>query len=366
MSDDENQGCMKMKIIEYHDYKTLMGPCFVSFSVPLLVPGVVLTVVGSYGNESSFPTFGAWHIAGIAILSFAVLLLISGIVLKCCYRPVISADIEQHLSPTSSMITGSKNLGYENDIYSKSAKPNNKVSHRDSPNLHRVVSTHESKTTNVKKETNKTCSENAALERKVTTRSTAQQKEVAEASSRTAKKHKDSSTPLAPPPSYAELETKTKHKKRPEPIEIADSNFSFSVERTMHGQVKVTASIVAEAETVNTSGSRDLSSDGGTEKTKFLEKKRKKKKRRKRSSNLSQQSVPPDDDIDITSADTSARQVLPELRTRPVLIHEGAEHHHHDLHVHFQEPKEDSILDSTINNDITKPAVYDQEHEAFG
>ena len=255
-----------MKIVEYHDFKTLMGPCFISFSIPLLVPGVVLTVVGSYGNESSFPTFGAWHVAGISILSFAIMLLICGIVLKCCYRPVISADIEQHLSPTSSMVTGSKNLGYENDIYSsKTGKLNNKVSPHDSAGSHRMVSTHESKTTNTKRETNNRFPSNAISEGK--NKKESRTKEEAEVSSNIGKKN-DISSSVASPPSYSDLETKSKRKKRPKPIEIPESNFSSSVAKTMHGQVQVTANIVAEAETTHTSGSRDQSSDGGTEKTK--------------------------------------------------------------------------------------------------
>lgn len=147
MDAQSNKGCFGMRIIEYHDVKTLLGPCFISFSLPLLIPGVVLTVVGSYGNEHWFPAFGGWHITGIVILAFAILLLITGIVLKCCFRPIISAEIEQHLSPTPSMITGSKNLGHEDGllvISSTGSKLNNKVSHRDSSeSAHVLVSTHD-------------------------------------------------------------------------------------------------------------------------------------------------------------------------------------------------------------------------------
>ena len=140
------RGCNAMRIIEYHDFKTLLGPCFISFSLPLLVPGVVLTVVGSYGNDNWLPAFGGWHLAGIVILSIAVLLLISGIVLKCFYRPIISADIEQHLSPRHSMISGNKNLGYEDEddvlvISSTGSKLNNKVSPGHKNQV--AVSTHE-------------------------------------------------------------------------------------------------------------------------------------------------------------------------------------------------------------------------------
>lgn len=152
------RGCFGMRIIEYHDFRTLLGPCFISFSLPLLIPGVVLTVVGSYGNENWFPLFGGWHVTGFVILCIAIILLVSGIVLKCCFRPIISADIEQHLTPTHSMITGSKNLGYEDDevlvISSTGSKLNNKVS-PDDPGKGHVVSTHEKRDKNVKNKDSK-------------------------------------------------------------------------------------------------------------------------------------------------------------------------------------------------------------------
>lgn len=134
-----------MRVVEYHNYKTLLGPCFVSFSVPLLVPGVVLTVVGSIDDDTTFARFSGWHIAGIAILTFALVLLLVSIILKCCIKPVLSADIEKHLTPRSSRVTGHKNLGYENDtVYSGNSRSTNKVAHRDGGG-DRVVSTHEKK-----------------------------------------------------------------------------------------------------------------------------------------------------------------------------------------------------------------------------
>ena len=146
----EGGGCMHLKLIEYHDYRTLMGPCLISFSLPLLIPGVVLTVVGSYGNQQTFDRFGGWHIAGIVILSLALTMLILGIVLKCCFRPALSADIEKHLTPTSSTISGTQNLAYEKDsrIYSSNniLKGHGKVGHRDADTGNDViVSTHDTR-----------------------------------------------------------------------------------------------------------------------------------------------------------------------------------------------------------------------------
>ena len=70
--ESEEKGCCRVRIIEDHDYKTLMGPCLFIFSILLFIPGVVLMVVGSYGNEHTFPYFGGWHITGIVISTIAV------------------------------------------------------------------------------------------------------------------------------------------------------------------------------------------------------------------------------------------------------------------------------------------------------
>lgn len=166
MEEQSNRkGCFGMRIIEYHDFRTLLGPCCISFSLPLLVPGVTLTVVGSYGNDNWFPAFGGWHVTGIVILTLAVLLLISGIVLKCCFKPIISADIEEHLTPTPSMITGCKNLGYDDNeegtlvIGSTGSKLNNRVSPGGTTKAHTVVSTHEKRATKVSKGSKETTRE---------------------------------------------------------------------------------------------------------------------------------------------------------------------------------------------------------------
>ena len=137
-------------MIEYHDYKTLMGPCLISFSIPLLIPGVVLTIVGSYGNEHTFPSFGGWHITGIVILTLAVSLLLVGIVFKCFFRPYLSPDVAQHLTPRHSVVSGHLNLGFESErdaqkatkrVYKGSDQPD--LNTQINTQLHRVVSTHE-------------------------------------------------------------------------------------------------------------------------------------------------------------------------------------------------------------------------------
>lgn len=126
-----------------------MGPCLISFSIPLLIPGVVLTVVGSYGNEHTFPTFGGWHISGIVILIIAVSLLLLGIVFKCAYKPYLTPDVTQHLTPRQSIVSGHQNLGFESERDSETARRVYKGTDKHDLNtqinnqLHRVVSTHE-------------------------------------------------------------------------------------------------------------------------------------------------------------------------------------------------------------------------------
>ena len=151
MEEKEEQGCFRVRMIEFHDYRTLLGPCMISFSIPLLIPGVVLTVVGSYGNEHTFPTFGGWHITGIVILTFSTSLLLLGIVLKCIFRPFLSQEITQHLTPTHSVNSGHHNLGFEAEnikektkrVYKKSDKDKDNLNAQIERQLHRVVSTHE-------------------------------------------------------------------------------------------------------------------------------------------------------------------------------------------------------------------------------
>lgn len=90
------------------------------------------------------------------------------------------------------------------------------------------------------------------------------------------------------------------------------------------------------------------------------ERKRKKKKRRKRHNNLSQQSV---DETNSTTP-TSTRETLPDLRTRPVLIHDDTEHyHHHNLHVHFEgQSKQVTIEDDNIPESVPADDVSHDEH----
>lgn len=81
--------------------KTMMGPCLITFAIPLMVPGITLTLV-AFGNDNTFPKYGALHIIGILILGLSILFLMTGCILRFYWRPFITPDLEMHLSPRGS------------------------------------------------------------------------------------------------------------------------------------------------------------------------------------------------------------------------------------------------------------------------
>lgn len=81
--------------------KTMAGPCLITFAIPLMIPGVTLTLV-AFGNDNAFPKYGALHIIGILILGLAVIFLMTGCFLRFYWRPFITPDLEMHLSPRGS------------------------------------------------------------------------------------------------------------------------------------------------------------------------------------------------------------------------------------------------------------------------
>lgn len=81
--------------------KSLVGPCMVTFAIPLTIPGLTITLV-AFSDEKSFPVYGALHITGLIILIISVLLIISGCILKFIWKPIILPDIERQLSPRES------------------------------------------------------------------------------------------------------------------------------------------------------------------------------------------------------------------------------------------------------------------------
>lgn len=70
------------------DWFTCMGPCMMTFGLPLTIPGVTLTLV-PFGEHNGPEKFGALHILGFFILVVSILLLITGFLLCCIHRPKI-------------------------------------------------------------------------------------------------------------------------------------------------------------------------------------------------------------------------------------------------------------------------------------
>ncbi|XP_041362561.1 uncharacterized protein LOC121378456 [Gigantopelta aegis] len=77
--------------------KTAMGPCLVTFAIPLFIPGFTLTLV-AFQDETGFSKYSALHITGMFFLASATLLLVVGIAMKCACHYKVS-PFEKNPSP---------------------------------------------------------------------------------------------------------------------------------------------------------------------------------------------------------------------------------------------------------------------------
>ncbi|XP_046567911.1 uncharacterized protein LOC124276333 [Haliotis rubra] len=77
-----NRDQLSLKRLRNEEIKALLGPCMISFAIPLLIPGLTITLV-AFSDETGFSKYGALHIVGILILSAACVLLVAGCVIKC-------------------------------------------------------------------------------------------------------------------------------------------------------------------------------------------------------------------------------------------------------------------------------------------
>ncbi|KAK7111418.1 micronuclear linker histone polyprotein-like [Littorina saxatilis] len=59
-----------------------LGPCMITFAIPLMVPGLTLTLVG-FKDQAGIAKFGGLHVFGIFLLIVSGLLIVAGCVLKC-------------------------------------------------------------------------------------------------------------------------------------------------------------------------------------------------------------------------------------------------------------------------------------------
>jgi len=82
--------------------KGMLGPCMITFSIPLTIPGLTITLV-AFSEDTTFKVYGTLHIVGILFLAVAIILIILGCILRVLWKPFIGPDIERHLSPNPSM-----------------------------------------------------------------------------------------------------------------------------------------------------------------------------------------------------------------------------------------------------------------------
>lgn len=80
--------------------KFLIGPCMISFGIPLIVPGFVLTFV-AYNDETGFNKYSALHIVGFVCLVISVILIILGCVCNCVLKPRSTTENDVELVGSS-------------------------------------------------------------------------------------------------------------------------------------------------------------------------------------------------------------------------------------------------------------------------
>uniref|UniRef100_A0A2C9LJT5 Uncharacterized protein n=1 Tax=Biomphalaria glabrata TaxID=6526 RepID=A0A2C9LJT5_BIOGL len=80
------------------DPRSCAGMCMVAFAIPLLIPGITLTVV-VFEDEKGFSKYSALHIIGMILLAVAIVLIVVGLVLCIhCSSKVSPDDVPQNVS----------------------------------------------------------------------------------------------------------------------------------------------------------------------------------------------------------------------------------------------------------------------------
>ncbi|KAH9519770.1 hypothetical protein Btru_070866 [Bulinus truncatus] len=75
------------------DPRSCAGVCMLAFAVPLLIPGITLTVV-VFEDEKGFSKFSALHIIGMILLTVSILLTIAGLVLSIHCRSKVNISFQ--------------------------------------------------------------------------------------------------------------------------------------------------------------------------------------------------------------------------------------------------------------------------------
>ncbi|KAK6170609.1 hypothetical protein SNE40_018964 [Patella caerulea] len=84
------------------EFKGNIGPCMISFSIPLLIPGLTITLV-AFSDETGFSKYGELHILGMVVLVIALLLFFLGCVFRCFFQiiRIVPLDNETLTSVTT-------------------------------------------------------------------------------------------------------------------------------------------------------------------------------------------------------------------------------------------------------------------------
>lgn len=90
--------------------KSMIGPCMITFAIPLTIPGVTITVV-AFSKDDVFTLYGFWHLLGLGFLAFSIILLILGCILRIAWQPFIGPDLEMQLSPNPSFASIRNKVG---------------------------------------------------------------------------------------------------------------------------------------------------------------------------------------------------------------------------------------------------------------
>ncbi|KAK3091865.1 hypothetical protein FSP39_023228 [Pinctada imbricata] len=120
--------------------KSMLGPCMITFAIPITIPGVTITLV-AFSEEKSLPKYGALHVTGLILLVVAVFLILLGCILKYLWKPFIPIDIEMQLSPHPSVrnVSGRKSKNKLDGIYRDNGDMTNRLSARESDSSSAVI-----------------------------------------------------------------------------------------------------------------------------------------------------------------------------------------------------------------------------------
>ena len=70
------------KVLRIENFRTVLGPCMITFAIPLMIPGFTLTLV-PLDDETGFSKFSALHVIGMIMLAISGILIVAGCIIAC-------------------------------------------------------------------------------------------------------------------------------------------------------------------------------------------------------------------------------------------------------------------------------------------